>query len=147
MRATRDPEIICVGAAKFDVIAEIDTFPHEDERILAQAITDAVGGPAVTAAVAIARLGVPVAFCGVIGRDRGGDRIMELLEQEHVGTHWVTRSADTDTARSMNIVTRKNATRAIITVPAPAPDPAIVASLKAPWIHFDDVGYGSSAPL
>ncbi len=39
-----DFEIICVGAAKFDVIAEIDAFPHEDERILAQTITDAVGG-------------------------------------------------------------------------------------------------------
>lgn len=142
-----DFEIICVGAAKFDMIADIESFPHEDERILAQTIMDAVGGPSVTAAVAIARLGVPVAFCGVIGRDRGGDRIMELLEQERVGTKWVTRSADVETARSMNIVTRKNATRAIITVPAPLPDPAVVASLKAPWIHFDDVGYGAAGPL
>lgn len=142
-----DFEIICVGAAKFDVIAEVETFPHEDERILARNFQDAIGGPAVTAAVAIARLGVPVAFCGVIGRDRGGDHIMERLEQERIGTKWVTRSADIDTARSMNIVTRKNSTRAIITVQAPSPDPAVVASLKATWIHFDDVGYGSGGAL
>ena len=142
-----DFEIICVGAAKFDVLAEVDAYPHEDERILAQSLQDAIGGPAVTAAVAIARLGVPVAFCGVIGRDRGGDHIMARLEQEHVATKWVTRSADVDTARSMNIVTPRNATRAIITVQAPSPDPAVVASLKARWIHFDDVGYGSGGAL
>ncbi len=142
-----DFEIICVGAAKFDMIAELETFPHEDERVLAQTLQDGIGGPAVTAAVAIARLGVPVAFCGMIGRDRGGDHIMERLEQEGIGTQWVTRSAGVDTARSMNIVTRRNATRAIITVSAPLPDPAIVASLKASWIHFDDVGYGSGGAL
>lgn len=142
-----DFEIICVGAAKFDLIAQVEDFPHEDERVLAQTLQDAIGGPAVTAAVAIARLGVPVAFCGVIGRDRGGDHIMERLEQERIGTRWVTRNADIDTARSMNIVTRKNSTRAIITVQAPSPDPAVVASLKAPWVHFDDVGYGSAGAL
>jgi sulfofructose kinase len=142
-----DFEIICVGAAKFDVIAEVEDFPHQDERVLAQNLMDAIGGPAVTAAVAIARLGVPVAFCGVIGRDRGGDHIMERLEQERIGTKWVTRSADVETGRSMNIVTRRNATRAIITMPAPPPDPAVVAALKARWIHFDDVGYGSGGAL
>ena len=138
-----DFEIICVGAAKFDVVAAVDDFPREDERILAQTLQDAIGGPAVTAAVAIARLGVPVAFCGVIGRDSPGDHIMARLEQEGIGTRWVTRSSDIDTARSMNIVARRNATRTIITVPAPPPDPTIVASLRAPWIHFDDVGYAS----
>ena len=113
-------EIICIGAAKFDAVAAVEDFPREDERILADTLQDAIGGPAVTAAVAIARLGVPVAFCGVIGRDSAGDRIMERLEQERIGTRWVTRSGDIETARSMNIVARRNATRTIITVPAPA---------------------------
>lgn len=139
-----DFEIICVGAAKFDAVAAVEDFPHEDERILAQSMQDAIGGPAVTAAVAAARLDIPVAFCGVIGRDRGGDRIMERLEQERIGTQWVTRSAGVATARSMNIVARRNATRAIITVPAPSPDPAVVASLRSRWIHFDDIGYSGS---
>ena len=139
-------EIICIGAAKFDAVAAVEDFPREDERILADALQDAIGGPAVTAAVAIARLGVPVAFCGVIGRDSAGDRIMERLEQERVGTRWVTRSGEVRTARSMNIVARRNATRTIITVPAPPPDPALVASLTAPWMHFDDVGYAGCGP-
>ena len=137
-------EIICIGAAKFDAVAAVEDFPREDGRILADTLQDAIGGPAVTAAVAIARLGVPVAFCGVIGRDSAGDRIMERLEEERIGTRWVTRSGEIRTARSMNIVVRRNATRTIITVPAAAPDPAVVASLKAPWMHFDDVGYASA---
>ena len=142
-----DIEIICVGAAKFDLIAAVDDFPHEDERILARTLQNGVGGPAVTAAVAIARLGVPVGFCGVIGRDAAGDHIMGRLEQERIATQWVTRRPDIDTCRSMNIVTSRNATRAIITVPAPSPDMAIVASLRAPWLHFDDVGYVSAAAI
>ncbi len=140
-------EVICVGAAKFDLNAVVDDYPGDDERVLAQALVNGVGGPAITAAVAIARLGVPVGFCGVVGRDAVGDYIMGRLEEEGVSRQWVERRADIATSGSMNIITRRKATRAIITVPAWAPDPATVATLRAPWLHFDDVGFGSSTAL
>lgn len=142
-----DVEVICVGAAKFDLNAAVDDFPNEDDRILANSLENGVGGPGVTAAVAIAKLGVPVGFCGVIGRDSAGDYIMGRLEQAGVSTNWVIRSPGIETCRSMNVITRRTATRAIITVQAPIPDVATVASLRAPWIHFDDVGFVASAAI
>lgn len=138
-------QIICVGAAKLDLNAWVDRFPHEDERMLARSLTTGVGGPSVTAAFAIARLGVPVGFCGVIGRDMAGDHIMNLLEEEGVSTRWVIRRDDVETCRSMNVISGSRATRAIITIPAPAPDIALVPPLKARWIHFDDVGFAARA--
>ena len=140
-------EIICVGAAKLDLNAAVDHFPHEDERMLARTLQTGVGGPSITAAFAIARLGVPVGFCGVIGRDAAGDHVMGLLEEEGVSTRWVIRRDDVETCRSMNIISRRNAARAIITVPAITPDIARVPRLDARWIHFDDVGFESSAAI
>jgi sugar/nucleoside kinase (ribokinase family) len=136
-------EIICVGSAKLDLNALVDRFPREDERMLARSLTTGIGGPSVTAAFAIARLGVPVGFCGVIGRDAAGDHVMHRLEEEGVSTRWVIRRDDIETCRSMNIISKDSATRAIVTVQAIAPDLSCVPPLKARWIHFDDVGFGS----
>jgi len=141
------PEIICVGGAKLDLNAAVDEFPQPDQRILIDRLQTAIGGQAITAAVAIARLGVPVAYCGVIGRDAAGDHIMQRLEEEGIATRWVERRADVATSRSMNIVARRSATRAIITETAARPDSAVVATLAAPWIHFADVGFPSATAL
>lgn len=52
------------------------------------------------AAVALARLGVPSAFCGVVGADPFGERIRRLLDEEGVdsGPLGVTSEADTSIA-------------------------------------------------
>jgi len=136
-------EIICVGAAKLDLNAAVERFPKEDERMLARSLTTGIGGPSITAAFAIARLGVPVGFCGVVGRDPAGQHIMNMLEEEGVSTRWVMRRDDIETCRSMNIVSSERATRAIVTAPAIAPDISRVPRLDARWIHFDDVGFAS----
>jgi len=141
----RDLEVICVGAAKFDSIAVVEAYPGEDERVIASTLTRGVGGQAITAAVTVARLGIPVGYCGVVGRDVAGDYIMGRLEEEGVDRQWVERRADHATCGSMNIVTRRTASRAIITVPATPPDPNTVNLLRAPWLHFDDIGLISAA--
>jgi sugar/nucleoside kinase (ribokinase family) len=138
-------EVICVGAAKLDLNAEVDRFPRADERMLARSLTSGIGGPSITAAFAIARLGVSVGFCGVIGRDPAGEHIMARLEEEGVSTRWVIRRDDIETCRSMNIIAREGATRAIVTVPAASPDISSVPALRARWIHFDDVGFACAS--
>lgn len=70
---------------------------------------------------------------------------MGRLEEEGVSRQWVERRAGVATCGSMNIMTRRKGTRAIITVPALPPDAAAVTALRASWLHFDDVGFGSSA--
>jgi sulfofructose kinase len=142
-----DVEIICVGGAKFDLNAVVEAFPQPDARTLIDGFADGIGGQAITAAVAIARLGVSVGYCGVVGRDAAGEAIMARLEQEGVSTAWVERRRDTATSRSMNIIARASGTRAIITERALAPDVSKLPELSAAWLHFDDVGYPVLAAL
>ncbi|MCW5692618.1 MAG: carbohydrate kinase family protein [Pseudolabrys sp.] len=137
----RDVAVICVGGAKVDLNALVDAFPTQDSRTLVEHLYDGIGGQAITAAVAIARLGVPVAYCGVIGCDAPGDTIMQRLEDEGIATDWVERRADVHTSRSSNIVTRGAGTRAIVTERAPSPDLSRMPPLKAQYVHFDDVGH------
>ena len=143
----RDVAVICVGGAKVDLNAVVDVFPTQDSRTLVEHLHDGIGGQAITAAVAIARLGVPVAYCGVIGGDAPGDLVMQRLESEGIATDWVERRAGVHTSRSANIVTRGSGARAIVTERAPSPDLSRVPPLKAAYVHFDDVGHSGIASL
>ena len=58
--------IVCVGLATRDTIYALPRHPGPDERVVATERMVSGGGPAATAAVAIARLGVAVRFVGVI---------------------------------------------------------------------------------
>jgi len=55
-------EAVCVGVITKDTIALVEKYPLEDERVLAEVIIRAGGGPAAVAAVALNRLGVSSAI-------------------------------------------------------------------------------------
>lgn len=130
--------IVCVGTAALDTIAVVPRLPDPDGRIEASTITTAGGGPAATAAVAIARLGVPVELSAVIGRDPAGDEVIAQLEAEGVGTRFIERRVGLATAQSMILVCEETSTRAIIARPAAAV-PMIPAGFE--WLHVDQAGY------
>ena len=65
-------QVVCVGVITVDTIALVENYPSEDERVLAQEISRAGGGPAAVAAVALSRLGVKSAIIGTIGDDADG---------------------------------------------------------------------------
>ena len=67
--------IVCVGLATRDTIyARAARIPAPDDRVVATERVVAGGGPAATAAVTIARLGVDVAFVGRSATTRRRDR-------------------------------------------------------------------------
>lgn len=136
-----DPEtapVVCVGTATLDTIALVDRMPGPDERIVAEEIRTAGGGPAATAAVTLARLGIPVEFAGVVGADPAGGRILDGLTAEGVGVRMVERRRGVDSAQSMILVSAATATRAIVTRPAPVPR-TVPAGFA--WTHVDHTGY------
>lgn len=136
-----DYDVMCVGAANLDTIAVVDVVPGSDERRTSATIVDAGGGPAGTAAVAIARLGANVAFCGVVGRDQAGDRLVELFEREGVDTRWVRRVEGAVSARSIVLAETSTAGRSIVAGIAQAPAPDDIPVDRAGWIHVDQTGY------
>jgi sulfofructose kinase len=134
-------DVICVGSATSDRIALLDRMPTDDQRVLATSITDAHGGPAATAAVTLARLGVRVGFCGVVGEDEAGDAARRHLESEGVVTDWLTVDPDVETARSMVLVSTATESRAIVTVRAPAPWAVDIPLSASTWLHVDHAGH------
>lgn len=59
------------------------------------------GGAPANVAVAVARLGVPSAFCGVVGDDPFGVRLRALLEHEHVDVSRLRATAEAETSMAL----------------------------------------------
>ena len=139
------PTLVFVGAATLDAIALVDSFPEPDQRVIAQDIIYTGGGPAATAAVTAARLGVPAAFVGTVGDDADGQRIREGLSSEGVDISSVSVIADQASGASVVVVDRARGTRAICTRPGPLVDLSMAGSLlgAADWVHTDHLGWAA----
>lgn len=131
--------MVCVGLATLDTILAVPRLPGPDDRVLATACVVAGGGPAATAAVTLARLGVESAFVGAVGDDAAGAAIRDGLLAEGVD---VSRLALVPGARSpqSTILVSPDGARAIVHVPGTAA--LEVGELpEAAWVHVDHVGY------
>ena len=131
MTSRHDIEAVFVGVATLDAIALVPSFPGPDERLVADEVSYAGGGPAATSAVAAARLGVRTAFVGTVGDDANGRAVLAGLEAEGVDVTGVTVAAGESTAASVVIVDRSRGTRAICNRPAPRIDVSAGADLIA----------------
>jgi sulfofructose kinase len=126
-----------------DTIALVEKYPGEDERVLANEISRAGGGPAAVAAVTLSRLGVRSAIVGTIGDDADGKEVLRIFAQEGVDTSGVSVGA-TSTAGSVIVASKENSARAISTrqpvVQAPINGAAKKLIESAQWLHVDHVG-------
>jgi sulfofructose kinase len=121
--------IVCVGLATRDTIYRVPALPDPDGRVVATERVVAGGGPAATAAVAIARLGVPVRFVGVVDGDLPGVEIVRMPGR-------MVESA---------ILVEPDGARAIVTEqPEPFACPPELLT-GAEWVHVDHVGYDAVA--
>ena len=122
--------IVCVGLATRDTIYAVPQHPAADGRVVATERAVAGGGPAATAAVAIARLGVEARFVGVIDGELEGVEVM----------HRPGRMVE-------STILVGGGTRAIITTEAEPFDVSRASLEGAEWVHVDHVGYRSLRPL
>ena len=85
-------QVVCFGEALIDFLAEA---PRTGAP---QGFLRYAGGAPANAAVAVARLGLPSAFVGMLGEDAFGDFLLASLEQAGVGTGYVVRTGAANTA-------------------------------------------------
>lgn len=88
---TNDASIVCLGHAALDRIYGIAAFPAVPEKVTAATMEEVGGGMAANAAVAAARLGGKVAFCGRVGDDLAGHAISDGLRSEGIDISQVRR--------------------------------------------------------
>lgn len=140
--STKHPfDVLCVGAANYDTIAVVPHLPTSDQRMTTDTLVDAGGGPAATAAVALARDGARVAFCGVVGDDEIGDRVRGMLGAEGVDTQWLRTVKDLRTTRTVVLIETETSTRALIAGVYPPPEAGDIPLDAAPWLHVDQIGF------
>jgi sulfofructose kinase len=121
--------IVCVGLATRDTIYAVPRHPEADDRVVATRRVVAGGGPAATAAVAAARLGVPVRFVGVVDGELDDVETVSVPGRMIESTILVgdgTRSIVTEDAEPFS-------------VPAGALD-------GAEWVHVDQIGWRALPP-
>ena len=134
---------MCVGVITIDTIALVENYPNEDERVIANEISRAGGGPAAVAAVALSRLGINCAIVGTIGDDADGKEVLRIFAKEGVDTSGISIGT-APTAGSVIVASKKHSARAISTrqpvVQAPINEAAKKLIANAQWLHVDHVG-------
>ena len=132
--------VLCVGIATVDTLVLVEKYPSANERVIALNSMRAVGGPATTAAVTLARLGIDVDLSCVIGDDEDGEFVLQRLKNEGVGTSNVVVDKSVRTANGTIVVSKSEQTRAIMVQPHSV-RPAKPADLSPyQWIHVDQFG-------
>jgi sulfofructose kinase len=143
-------QAVCVGVITIDTIALVDKYPSADERVMAQEISRAGGGPAAVAAVALSRLGIKSAIVGTIGDDADGKEVLRIFEKEGVDTSGISIGTSA-TAGSVIVASKELSARAISTrqpmVQAPINEAAKKLIAQAQWVHVDHVGINRLADL
>lgn len=140
------PFAVCAGIAALDVIMESDGLPGRDQRVTATSSVLAGGGPAATAAVAIARLGGRATLAAVTGDDDAGALIRLGLAREGVSMELVSIVPDRGSAVSIGLVpSDAPTTRALVAFQdsaAPVLSEELAAqSAAAAWVHVDHAGW------
>jgi sulfofructose kinase len=129
-----------VGVATVDNIVLVENYPTANQRVIALDSSRAVGGPATTAAVTLARLGIKVALVCVIGDDEEGRFIFETLKREGVDTSHVVVDSNVKTARGTIVVSKNEQSRAIMVMPHDQIPKKPIDLSQYQWIHVDQVG-------
>lgn len=149
MSMTTRPHVVCIGVVTMDALALVESYPEADQRVEAREIRFAGGGPAATAAVVLARQGVPVAFVGRVGRDDSGEQALAQLAAEGVDISGVEVSETAPTQVSCVVVTDESQSRAISTLNVPPLTSLTPVAREliaaAEWVHADHLGYGPLA--
>jgi len=143
--------VVCIGIATLDAIALVDRLPDAGDRMPAREARLAGGGVAATAAVTLARLGIPVAFVGRVGDDEPGRMVVDGLAREGVDTKGL-RVVRGRTPVTIVLIEAASGERTLVPdtrgVPPIELNGEDVASCSgAEWIHVDQTGHPAIAVL
>lgn len=149
MNQKQQVDLLCVGAATYDLVYSVERHPLPDEKIRATSFTGCGGGPAANGAVTAARLGLKAAFVGYLGTDIFGNAHIEELQAAGVNTDFVVRG-DYSSALSV-VMVKPDGSRALVNYRKPesylAADSIDISSVAARVILFDGHEPYISPPL
>lgn len=96
--------ILVVGSANIDLVVRAPRLPRPGETVLGGDLLIVPGGKGANQAVGCARLGARVHLVARLGRDDFGDRALDNLSREGVGTEYVVRDDAAPTGVALVVV-------------------------------------------
>lgn len=123
--------LLCVGHIALDLIFSVSEFPDHPTKTPAHRHHRGVGGMSGNAAIALARLGAQVDFCGPVGDDDTAEVFEQVLRREGVGLSGLRRVAGASSSVSSIIVDSRgermifNAKGSALDAPGPF-DPSVL---------------------
>lgn len=99
-------KILCVGNCVLDRVYEVENLPLPGQKVLMLNRRESGGGPAATAAVAIAHLSGSAFFSGIVGEDASGAMLRRMLAEHSVDASLLASSHEMETPTPIVIVDR-----------------------------------------
>jgi ribokinase len=96
--------IVVLGSLNVDLVTLVPSLPGPGETVLGDRLRTFTGGKGANQAVAAARLGGRVAMVGRVGRDAGGDALLEQLTRDGVDAGGVERDEREPTGAALIMV-------------------------------------------
>ena len=134
-----NPRLMCVGHVALDMMFGVHAFPVHPTKTPAHQHHQGVGGMSANAAVALARLGAEVAFCGPVGDDAAADVFARHFQREGVDASRMQRLSGHSSSVSAIIIDGHgermifNHRGSALTADA-AFDPAWLTGCQALWV-------------
>lgn len=134
-------DVVVLGSANVDLVAFAPRLPAPGETVLGTDFAEHAGGKGLNQAVAAARAGATVAFCGAVGDDEAGRWLLETLGREGIDTTGVAVRDARPTGRALigvsttgeNSIIVAPGANATVTAPAePLPCRVLLAQLEIP---------------
>ena len=97
-------KVLVVGAVNVDLVVSADRLPQPGETVVGPDVASHGGGKGANAAVAAARAGAAVRYCGAVGDDEMGAAALAELSDEGVDVAEVARVAGVSTGAALIVV-------------------------------------------
>jgi len=105
-------DVICIGAALVDMIAQVARHPFDDDEVFVSDLTILSGGAAANTAYACAKFGLSTAFIGKLGeKDPFSEKIINDFKEVSVDTRLIKYSKDYTTGSAYVALNKKGERR------------------------------------
>ena len=101
-----NPHVLCLGEILFDLLA--DQVGRSLEQV--ESWTPYPGGAPANVACALVKLGTQAGFIGCVGKDRAGEKLVQVLQKVGVDVTGVQRHSSAPT-RQVNVVRTESGDR------------------------------------
>ncbi len=109
-------KVVCVGHSTFDTTLPVKEFPEENIKHRLETRIECGGGPSSNGAYLMAKWGMNVTMCSVIGDDYYADRVIDDFEKIGADTTYLEKMPNHITTSSYIIANMSNGSRTILSV-------------------------------